>query len=80
MPFYAEKMAIMQAVEQADLLIFTAPTHCMRASAPMKSFFYLTFTYWLPNKPRSAVFSKKAVVVSTAWSGFIAAIRSGFLL
>lgn len=65
-PFYAEKKAIMQVVEQADILIFTTPTYCMRASAPTKSFIDLTFTYWLSHKPRVVMFSKKAVVVSTA--------------
>lgn len=65
-PFYAEKQPIMKAVEEADLLIFTTPTYCMRASAPMKSFLDLTFTYWMSHRPRQAMFSKKAVVISTA--------------
>lgn len=65
-PFYSEKKQMMQAVEDADLLIFTTPTYCMRASAPMKSFLDLTFTYWMSHKPRKCMFSKKAVVISTA--------------
>ena len=65
-PFYAEKNRIMQEVEKADLLIFTTPTYCMRASAPMKSFIDLTFTYWMSHMPRACMFSKKAVVISTA--------------
>ncbi|CDM70392.1 NADPH-dependent FMN reductase [Clostridium bornimense] len=65
-PFYVKKKKIMDAVEQADLLIFTTPTYCMRASAPMKSFMDLTFTYWMVHKPRKCMFSKKAIVVSTA--------------
>ncbi len=65
-PFYDEKRVIMSAVEAADLLIFTTPTYCMRASAPMKSFIDLTFTYWMVHRPRSCMFTKKAVVVSTA--------------
>lgn len=65
-PFYSEKRRIMEAVEQADLLVFTTPTYCMRASAPMKSFIDLTFTYWMVHKPRACMFEKKAVVVSTA--------------
>ena len=48
-PFYEEKKRIMDAVEAADLLIFTTPTYCLRASAPMKSFLDLTFTYWMPH-------------------------------
>lgn len=65
-PFYAEKKRIMQEVESSDLLIFTTPTYCMRASAPMKAFIDLTFTYWMPHKPRACMFSKKAVVITTA--------------
>lgn len=65
-PFYEEKNKIMTAVEAADLLIFTTPTYCLRASAPMKSFLDLTFTYWMSHRPRACMFSKKAVVVSTA--------------
>ena len=65
-PFYKEKNVIMQAVEEADLLIFTTPTYCMAPSAPMKSFLDLTFTYWMSHKPRTSMFRKKAVVISTA--------------
>lgn len=65
-PFYDDKKQIMDAVEKADLLIFTTPTYCMRASAPMKSFFDLTFTYWMVHRPRECMFKKRAVVVSTA--------------
>lgn len=65
-PFYAEKKRIMDAVENVDLLIFTTPTYCMRASAPMKAFIDLTFTHWMSHRPRACMFSKKAVVISTA--------------
>lgn len=65
-PFYKEKKRIMDEVEQADLLIFTTPTYGMRASASMKAFIDLTFTYWMSHRPRKCMFSKKAVVVSTA--------------
>lgn len=65
-PFYTEKKFIMDEAEKADLLIFTTPTYCMRASAPMKSFIDLTFTYWMSHRPRACMFSKKAVVIATA--------------
>ncbi|MCI8410365.1 MAG: NAD(P)H-dependent oxidoreductase [Lachnospiraceae bacterium] len=65
-PFYIQKKAIMENIENAELLIFTTPTYCMRASAPMKSFMDLTFTYWMIHRPRKAMFKKKAVVISTA--------------
>ena len=59
-PFYSEKRTIMDNVEEADLLIFTTPTYCLRASAPMKAFIDLNFTYWMPHSPRKRMFSKKA--------------------
>ena len=65
-PYAADKRAIMEQVEVADLLIFTTPTYCMRASAPMKAFIDLTFTYWMVHRPRACMFEKRAVVVSTA--------------
>lgn len=65
-PYAAEKRIIMEAVEEADLLILTTPTYCMRASAPMKAFIDLTFTYWMVHRPRACMFEKRAVVVSTA--------------
>lgn len=65
-PFHEEKKNMMQAVEMADALIFTTPTYCLRASAPMKSFLDLTFTYWMSHRPRKSMFSKRAAVISTA--------------
>lgn len=64
-PFYAEKKKIMDAVEAADLLIFTTPNYCMLPSAPMKAFIDLTFIWWMSHKPAEAMFSKRAVVIST---------------
>ena len=75
-PFYAEKRRILDAVEAADLLVFTTPTYCMRASAPMKAWMDLTFTYWMVHRPRACMFRKRAVVVSTAaGSGTKSAIK-----
>lgn len=65
-PFYAEKMRIMSEIELADVLIFTTPTYCLHASAGMKAFLDLTYTYWLPHKPRECMFTKKALAISTA--------------
>ena len=65
-PFYEEKNRIMKEVEEADILIFTTPTYCLRASAPMKNFIDMTFNYWMSHRPRRCMFNKKAVVISTA--------------
>lgn len=65
-PYYGEKHRILTAMEEADVLIFTTPTYGLRASAPMKSFIDLTFSYWMSHRPRACMFHKRAVVVSTA--------------
>ena len=65
-PFYNEKKVILDAIEEANLLIFTTPTYCMRASAPMKSFLDLTFTNWMVHRPKASMFRKKAVILSSA--------------
>lgn len=65
-PYYDEKQIIMEAIDKADLLIVTTPTYCMHMSAPLKSFFDLTFDYWMSHRPMNSMFKKKAVIVSTA--------------
>ena len=65
-PFWPEKEQIDDAVREADLLIITTPTYCMMPSAPMKAFMDLFFTNWMSHKPYGEMFSKRAVVLSTA--------------
>ncbi len=65
-PYYAEKKIIIDAMDAADILIFTTPTYCMHVSAPMKSLIDLTFDLWMSHRPMESMFGKKAVVVSTA--------------
>lgn len=65
-PYYEEKKVIMDAVEDADILIVTTPTYCMHVSAPLKSFIDTTFDYWMVHRPKKSMFSKRAVVVSTS--------------
>ena len=75
-PFYEEKSRITRAMEEADVLIFTTPTYCMHASAPMKSLLDLTFTYWMVHRPRKCMFEKRAAIVTAAaGSGMRGAIK-----
>lgn len=64
-PFYDEKKVIADAMEDAELLIFTTPNYCMAPSAPMKAFIDLFYQYWIIHRPRKSMFTKKAVVIST---------------
>ncbi len=65
-PYYTEKQVITDAMENADMLIFTTPNYCMGPSASMKALLDLMFTYWMSHCPREWMFTKKAVVISTA--------------
>lgn len=65
-PFYEEKKRILDAMEAAEVLIFTTPTYCMHASAPMKSFLDLTFTNWMVHRPKNSMFHKRAVILASA--------------
>ena len=65
-PFSSEKKKIIDKIDAADLLIVTTPTYCMHMSAPLKSFFDLTFDMWISHRPLKSMFRKRAVVVSTS--------------
>lgn len=65
-PWFEQKSAIVDAMEAADLLVFTTPTYCMAPSASMKALIDLTFTMWMSHRPHGSMFRKKAVVISTS--------------
>lgn len=65
-PYHEEKLPLLKAVEKADLIIVTTPTYCMHVSAPLKAVIELTFGYWMSHRPQKCMFSKRALVVSTA--------------
>jgi len=65
-PFYAEKEAIIRAIDEADILIVTTPTYCMHMSASLKAFFDMTFDLWMSHRPMKSMFSKRAVIISTS--------------
>ena len=65
-PYWNEKKVIIDAMLVADIIILTTPNYCMMPSAPMKAFLDLFFTNWLTHKPYKEMFSKQAVVISTA--------------
>lgn len=65
-PYYSEKARILEAVDEADIIIVTTPTYCLHMSAPLKSFFDLTFDLWMSHRPMKSMFRKKAVIISTS--------------
>ena len=50
----------------SDVLIIDSPTYVMEMTSHLKGFFEHIFTAWLAHRPEAAMFSKTAVVVSTA--------------
>lgn len=65
-PFADEKKIITEAIDEADVLIVTTPTYCLHMSAPLKSFFDMTFDLWMSHRPMKSMFKKRAVIVSTS--------------
>ena len=65
-PYYEEKKVILDAIDGADLLVVTTPTYCMHVSAPLKAFIDLTFDLWMSHRPMASMFTKQALIVSTA--------------
>ena len=65
-PYGREKEPMLHQMRETDLLILTSPNYCMMPSAPMKAFLDLFFTNWMSHKPLREMFSKRAVVISSA--------------
>lgn len=68
-PFYSDKKKILDAMKQAELLIFTTPTYCFGPSAQMKAFIDLLFDFRMSHRPLPWMFQKKAAVISTCAEG-----------
>ena len=55
---------IREAIENADLLVFTTPSYVMHTTGAMKTFLDHMAFRWMPHRPHPAMFSKRAVIVS----------------
>ena len=63
----AEKVeAIFDSMLSSDVLIIDSPTYVMEMTSHLKGFFEHIYTAWLAHRPEEAMFTKTAVVVSTA--------------
>lgn len=65
-PFWSEKKVILDAMEQADLFIFTTPNYCMAPSGAMKSLIDFLFDCWMVHRPKEWMFGKRAVIFSAS--------------
>ena len=65
-PFWKEKRVMLEAMEQADLFIFTSPNYCLAPSGAMKSFLDFLFDCWMVHRPKEWMFQKRAVVLTAS--------------
>lgn len=57
---------IFNSMLSSDVIIIGSPTYVIEMTGQLKSFFDHLFTAWLSHRPEEAMFTKTAVVVSTA--------------
>ena len=63
----SEKVGVIfDSMLSSDVIIFGSPTYVMEMTSHLKGFFEHIFTAWLAHRPEETMFSKTAVVVSTA--------------
>jgi len=55
---------IREAIENADLLVFTSPAYVMHTTGAMKAFLDHMAFRWMPHRPHPAMFLKRAVIIS----------------
>lgn len=60
---------ILDAMEQADLLIFTSPVYVYHATGQMKAFLDHFGFQWMPHRPNETMFHKQALIIATAAGG-----------
>lgn len=65
-PHYNLVKPISNAIEEADLLIFASPVYVFHASGQMKTLLDHFGFQWMVHRPNKAMFSKIALVISTA--------------
>ncbi len=65
-PHYQRLNPITQAMDKADLLIFTSPVYVYHCTGAMKNFLDHYGWRWMIHRPEESMFSKQAVAVTTA--------------
>lgn len=65
-PHYEKLSPITKVIDDADLLIFTSPVYVYHCTGSMKTFLDHYGWRWIIHRPEEKMFSKRAVVISTA--------------
>lgn len=64
-PHRAAIAPIIDAVQQADVIVITSPNYCMGMTGQLKTFFDHMGYRWMSHRPHSAMFDKIGVAIST---------------
>lgn len=65
-PHYQRLEKFTNAIDEADVLIFTSPVYVYHVTGAMKSFLDHYGYRWMVHRPEKKMFSKQAVCISTA--------------
>lgn len=65
-PQYYKLSPITQAIDEADVLIFSSPVYVFHATGGMKNLLDHYGYRWMAHRPEEKMFKKQAVVISTA--------------
>lgn len=65
-PHYGYLKPIVEAMLEADLLIFTAPVYVYHVPGQVKALLDHFGYQWMPHQPRKEMFGKQALLISTA--------------
>lgn len=65
-PHYEKLKPITEAIDRADVLIFTSPVYVYHCTGAMKALLDHYGWRWMVHRPEEKMFSKQAVILSTA--------------
>lgn len=68
-PDYGYLKPMVEAMLEAELLIFTAPVYVYHVPGQVKAFLDHFGYQWMPHQPRKEMFGKQALLISTAAGG-----------
>jgi len=68
-PHHEQVGRILKAMEKADLLIFASPVYVFHATGQMKTLLDHFGYQWMVHRPNQTMFTKQALVISTAAGG-----------
>ena len=68
-PHHEKLQVIVNAMLEADVIIFASPVYVYHVTGPMKSFLDHLGYLWMIHRPREGMFKKQAVCISTAAGG-----------